>query len=266
MRMSARQYRFRRFRLDPAARELWKDDELIVLPGSALDCLVYLVEHRERAVGRDELIAAVWGRADVADTLLAQTVLRIRRTLGDSGSDGAIRTVARFGYRWVEETQVEDEPGEPALPRPPAAVDEVPAEPPAPAASPSPLPAPATRRRPWRWIALAAAALVVASLTGLVLWLRTPAASADATGASVASAQTDLPRPALVLPAEVPDAPDWGWLRLGGRALSPSNATLSLVAVGVACGIAGLAWYGLGRSIERGERYVPAVLRDGAVR
>ncbi len=58
----------------------------------------------------------------------------------------------------------------------------------------------------------------------------------------------------------------WGWLRLGGRALSPSNATLSLVAVGVACGIAGLAWYGLGRSIERGERYVPAVLRDGAVR
>jgi DNA-binding winged helix-turn-helix (wHTH) protein/tetratricopeptide (TPR) repeat protein len=212
MRMSARQYRFRRFRLDPAARELWKDDELIVLPGSALDCLVYLVEHRERAVGRDELIAAVWGRADVADTLLAQTVLRIRRTLGDSGSDGAIRTVARFGYRWVEETQVEDEPGEPALPRPPAAVDEVPAEPSAPVAAPSPLPVPATRRRPWRWIALAAAALVVASLTGLVLWLRTPAASADA---SVASAQTDLPRPALVLPAEVPDAPDWGWLRLG---------------------------------------------------
>lgn len=214
MRMSARQYRFRRFRLDPAARELWKDDELIVLPGSALDCLVYLVEHRERAVGRDELIAAVWGRADVADTLLAQTVLRVRRTLGDSGSDGAIRTVARFGYRWVEETQVvEDEPGEPVAPRPPAAVEEVPAEPPAPVAAPSPPPAAPTR--PWRWIALAAVALFVASLAGLALWLRTPASSVDVTGSSAASAETDLPRPALVLPAEVPDAPDWGWLRLG---------------------------------------------------
>lgn len=58
----------------------------------------------------------------------------------------------------------------------------------------------------------------------------------------------------------------WGWLRLGGRALAPSSATLSLAAVGVLCGIAALAWYGLGRSIERGERYVPAVLRDGQVR
>lgn len=58
----------------------------------------------------------------------------------------------------------------------------------------------------------------------------------------------------------------WGWLRLGGRAFSPSRAMLVLAAAGVACAIAALAWHGLGRSIERGERYVPAVLRDGAVR
>src|SRR5690606_31384490 len=63
----------------------------------------------DRAVGRDELIAAVWGRADVADALLAQTVLRIRRTLGDAGAeDSAIRTIARFGYRWVEATRTAD--------------------------------------------------------------------------------------------------------------------------------------------------------------
>ncbi|PZQ19703.1 MAG: hypothetical protein DI564_00190 [Rhodanobacter denitrificans] len=217
MRMSARQYRFRHFRLDPAARELWKDDELVVLPGSALDCLVYLVEHRERAVGRDELIAAVWGRADVADTLLAQTVLRVRRTLGDSGSDGAIRTVARFGYRWVEETQVvEDEPGESTPPRPPATVDEAPADPPAPDRPNAPPPAPVAPARPWRWIAIAAAVAAVAVLASLVLWLRVPASTAETKAATAsAPAETDLPRPALVLPAEVPDAPDWGWLRLG---------------------------------------------------
>ena len=53
-------YRFGDFRLAPAARELWQDDRLVALPPKSLDCLIYLVEHRERAVGRDELISAVW--------------------------------------------------------------------------------------------------------------------------------------------------------------------------------------------------------------
>ena len=98
--MTTLRYLFRDFSLDPAARELRRAGELVTLPTSALDCLAYLVANRDRAVGRDELIAAVWGRADVADALLAQTVLRIRRTLGDAGAeDSAIRTIARFGYR-----------------------------------------------------------------------------------------------------------------------------------------------------------------------
>lgn len=53
------------------------------------------------------------------------------------------------------------------------------------------------------------------------------------------------------------------WLRLGGRRLAPSTATLSLAAVGVACGVAAAAWYGLGRSLDRGERYVPARVTEG---
>src|SRR5690606_35914783 len=109
------------FSLDPAARELRRGGDLVALPTSALYCLAYLVAHRDRAVGRDELIAAVWGRADVADALLAQTVLRIRRTLGDAGAeDSAIRTIARFGYRWVEPTRLDE--GEPDGAAPAAAV------------------------------------------------------------------------------------------------------------------------------------------------
>ena len=53
-------------------------------------------------MGRDELISAVWGRADVNDALLAQTSLRARRAVGDTGSrQSTIRTVPRFGYRWI---------------------------------------------------------------------------------------------------------------------------------------------------------------------
>jgi DNA-binding winged helix-turn-helix (wHTH) protein/tetratricopeptide (TPR) repeat protein len=107
-------YRFGGFRLAPAARELWLDEALVALPPKSLDCLIYLVEHRERAVGRDELISAVWGRTAVSDDVLAQTLLRARRAVGDTGNDQrAIRTVPRFGYRWIL-------PVEEIAPRPPA--------------------------------------------------------------------------------------------------------------------------------------------------
>lgn len=95
-------YRFGDFHIDLAARELHHADALVALPPKSFDCLAYLIAHRERAVGRDELISAVWGRVDVNDALLAQTLLRARRAVGDSGSSqSAIRTVPRFGYRWI---------------------------------------------------------------------------------------------------------------------------------------------------------------------
>ncbi|MBN8727919.1 MAG: winged helix-turn-helix domain-containing protein [Xanthomonadales bacterium] len=213
--MGARHYRFRNFTLDPAARELWKNDELVALPGSALDCLVYLVEQRERAVGRDELIAAVWGRADVADTLLAQTVLRVRRTLGDSGSDGAIRTVARFGYRWVEETAVGGDVSEPVASR--AAIGsgeaggEVTQDPGPPVALREPLP---RRRTFWPVVALVLGMTCIAMLA--VLWFgRSGSDPAETAVVSGTPLGTSSPPPALVLPANVPDAADWSWLRLG---------------------------------------------------
>lgn len=100
--MDYRVFRFDRFVLDPASRELTYDGERVGIPPKSLECLEYLVRNRARAVGRDELISAVWGRADVSDALLAQTLLRARRAVGDTGNDqGTIRTVPRFGYQWV---------------------------------------------------------------------------------------------------------------------------------------------------------------------
>jgi DNA-binding winged helix-turn-helix (wHTH) protein/tetratricopeptide (TPR) repeat protein len=104
-------YHFSRFSLNPLARELREDGRLVALSASAFDCLVYLVEHRERPVGRDELISAVWGRVDVSDSLLAQTIVRLRRALGDAGNEQhSIKTVARVGYRWMLPTHVTDSP------------------------------------------------------------------------------------------------------------------------------------------------------------
>ena len=102
--MSHPVYLFGEYRVDPLARELHRGSELLALSPKVFDCLVYLIEHRDRAVGRDELIAAVWGKLDVSDTLLGQTLLKARRAVGDDGNEqNAIRTIPRFGYRWVRE-------------------------------------------------------------------------------------------------------------------------------------------------------------------
>jgi DNA-binding winged helix-turn-helix (wHTH) protein/tetratricopeptide (TPR) repeat protein len=95
-------WRFGEFVLDRATRELRRGGKRVSLSAKAFDCIAYLIEQRGRAVGRDELIAAVWGRVDVSDSVLSQTVLYARRALEDTGREQhAIRTVVGFGYHWV---------------------------------------------------------------------------------------------------------------------------------------------------------------------
>ncbi|HEY6940082.1 winged helix-turn-helix domain-containing protein, partial [Dokdonella sp.] len=95
-------YLFDDFRLDRSARELRRDGVPVTVPTRVFDCLLYLIENRERAVGRDELVAALWGRVDVSDAQLGQIVLRARRAIGDDGNDQRyIRTMPKFGYRWL---------------------------------------------------------------------------------------------------------------------------------------------------------------------
>jgi DNA-binding winged helix-turn-helix (wHTH) protein/tetratricopeptide (TPR) repeat protein len=99
-------YLFGEFELNPATRELLRNGNPVALRPRSLECLVYLIEHRDRAVGRDELISAVWGRVDAGDTVVAQTLLRARKALDDTGNQqGMIRTLPRFGYRWVAPVQ-----------------------------------------------------------------------------------------------------------------------------------------------------------------
>ena len=99
-------YVFGQFELNPATRELSRGGTMVALRPRSLECLIYLIEHRDRAVGRDELISAVWGRVDVGDTVVEQTLLRLRKALDDTGSQqGMVRTLPRFGYRWVAPIQ-----------------------------------------------------------------------------------------------------------------------------------------------------------------
>lgn len=111
--------RFGAFVLDGAARELRRDDAPLVVPRRVYDCIEYLVANRQRAVGRDELVEHVWGRANVSDVQLGQIVVQARRLLGDDGRvQACVRTVPGYGYRWVAPVEPVDAPGEPVLPIP----------------------------------------------------------------------------------------------------------------------------------------------------
>ena len=105
-----RQYRFDGFQLDPRTRELRAaDGNLITLTAKAFDTLHYLVAHRDRVVGKDELLAAVWPGRVVEENNLTQAVSALRRTLGTGAGDHRyVITVPGRGYRFVAEVHEDD--------------------------------------------------------------------------------------------------------------------------------------------------------------
>ena len=85
--------------LDLQARELRSaDDRPIELRPKALDVLLILAEHAGRVVEKSTLMKRVWPGVVVGDDSLTQTVVEIRRALGDFERQ-VLRTVARRGYR-----------------------------------------------------------------------------------------------------------------------------------------------------------------------
>src|SRR6185312_2924893 len=212
-------YTFGDFLLDPLTKELRRNAIVETLPVSTIDCLIYLIQHRDRSVGRDELASAVWGRTDVSEASLTQGIMRLRRVVGDAS---CIRTTPRLGYRWMFEPTIERSLD--AQMR---------------AATESPMPAAKPKFR--------GAAIVVASVLALAIavsgawWLSTPRNVAPP---PVAAAPPESPGEhfaVMVVPAGVEATDDWVWLRLGlmdlianelrdgGLTTTPSETTVGLI-------------------------------------
>ncbi|MEO5629179.1 MAG: transcriptional regulator, partial [Thermomonas sp.] len=94
---------FSGFRLDPVTRQLSGADGVTVpLTGRAFDVLEFLILHRDRVVGREELFLAVWRGRVVEENNLSQAIATLRRAFGtDAGDHAFILTVPGRGYRFV---------------------------------------------------------------------------------------------------------------------------------------------------------------------
>jgi adenylate cyclase len=87
--------------LNTGRRELTRDGEPVAIEPKTLDLLIYLINNRDRAIGKDELQDKVWGTI-VSDTAMTRAVMKLRKAVGDkTGEAKIIKTVPRFGYRFV---------------------------------------------------------------------------------------------------------------------------------------------------------------------
>ncbi|HLA77475.1 MAG TPA: winged helix-turn-helix domain-containing protein [Vicinamibacteria bacterium] len=104
-------YRFADFVLAPAERKLLSAGREVPLIPRYFDLLVLLVERRQQAVHRREMLEKVWSDVVVSDGAVSQAVRTLRRTLGDDGVEPAfIRTVSRYGYQFIH-PEVSEEAG-----------------------------------------------------------------------------------------------------------------------------------------------------------
>ncbi len=90
--------------LDIQTRRLLRDGAEVSLEPLVLDLLIYLIQHRDRVISRDELLDQLWRGKVVGDAALSTCIKAARQALGDDGVRQAwIATLHRRGYRFVGE-------------------------------------------------------------------------------------------------------------------------------------------------------------------
>ena len=143
-------FRFDRFLLDPADRQLRRDGEPVELNARYLDALALLVREQGRLVSKDRFMDEVWAGVPVTDEALTQCIRTLRRQLGDdAAAPRFIETVPKHGYRFI------------------AAVSPADGEEAGPAASHPPIPPSASPR--WRsFLLLAGAGTLGGGLAGVI--------------------------------------------------------------------------------------------------
>lgn len=102
MKQNERIYRVEEIEIDPASVCLKHAGKELHLRQKTFQVFVYLLEHRERLVTKEELIESIWPDTAITDNTLDQSLAEIRRVLGDdSRKPRFIKTIPKAGYRFI---------------------------------------------------------------------------------------------------------------------------------------------------------------------
>ena len=194
-------YRIADIEIDRARGALRRAGRELPLREQSLQVLLYLIEHRERRVTKEELIENVWRGTAVTDDALVQCIKDIRRALGDDYQRPRfIKTVPKVGYRFIGELeQVETVPEMSVTTEENTTVQ-------------------IEFQQGFSWKTLLAAALVILLLAGVsvYLYLRNKEARAETTAADAALPQVPGKRAVAVMYFEnQSQSPELDWLREG---------------------------------------------------
>jgi len=120
-------YRFDTFELDTRTLELRDSGELVAIQRKVFDVLLYLVEHRDRVVWKDELLREIWPNEKVVESAVHRAASLLRRTLKQTDRSTPIETIYGRGYRFRASVSELSEPGgAPELPKRPAGASTTP--------------------------------------------------------------------------------------------------------------------------------------------
>ena len=93
---------FAHVRIDPAARRVWVEDQLVELTAVEFDLLVALARHHGMALSREQLLEKAWGYDYYGDTRVVDVHIgHIRQKLGE---DRYIQTIRGIGYRFEDKS------------------------------------------------------------------------------------------------------------------------------------------------------------------
>lgn len=103
--VAADAFTFGPFELDPAARHLRRDGQVIPLPPRHFDLLLLLVSRAREVLSKDTLVEAAWAGIAVTDNSVEQAISGLRRALAAPDGTSPIETQARRGYRFTADVR-----------------------------------------------------------------------------------------------------------------------------------------------------------------
>ncbi|HXZ68413.1 MAG TPA: winged helix-turn-helix domain-containing protein, partial [Alphaproteobacteria bacterium] len=102
-------YRFGEYELDTAKLELKGRGAAVAVEPQVFALLRLLIENRERALTKEEIIERVWDGRFISDAAVASRIKSARQAIGDDGqAQKLIKTLHGVGFRFVADvTKVE---------------------------------------------------------------------------------------------------------------------------------------------------------------
>jgi TolB-like protein len=114
-------YLFEECALDTDRRELRRRANLVAIEPQVFDLLVHLIQHRDRVVSKDDLLASIWHGRTISDSALFNRINAVRTAVGDTGErQRLIKTLPRRGVRFVGAVQEEERSPAEASPHKPS--------------------------------------------------------------------------------------------------------------------------------------------------